>query len=194
LHSKSIILKFFFYSKRLRSRLSQTFQTKEPNTRNYLSEEPKIFENSSVFCDDFRPVKPYSSVWIKFSQNWFGWGQWVTKSNSIWQENEFKKSNRFINKSLFSENLKTLCQKARATFQPATRGLHRNLRNACPNFVILFWKHNVPIYRCGNISCPRSSNQQCCDILGKDYKFYLAFENSNCLDYISEKFWDNALM
>lgn len=28
--------------------------------------------------------------------------------------------------------------------------------------------------------------------LAKHYKFYLSFENANCLDYISEKFWCNA--
>jgi glycoprotein 3-alpha-L-fucosyltransferase len=30
--------------------------------------------------------------------------------------------------------------------------------------------------------------------LAKVYKFYLAFENSNCPDYITEKFWRNALL
>ena len=34
--------------------------------------------------------------------------------------------------------------------------------------------------------CSRSSN---CDNLFKPYKFYLAFENGICTDYITEKFW-----
>ncbi|XP_078381357.1 LOW QUALITY PROTEIN: glycoprotein 3-alpha-L-fucosyltransferase A-like [Oculina patagonica] len=35
--------------------------------------------------------------------------------------------------------------------------------------------------------CPRSSN---CENLFKPYKFYLAFENGVCTDYITEKFWN----
>lgn len=30
-------------------------------------------------------------------------------------------------------------------------------------------------------------------MLETDYKFYLAFENSNCVDYITEKLFENAL-
>lgn len=30
-------------------------------------------------------------------------------------------------------------------------------------------------------------------MLDHDYKFYLAFENSNCVDYITEKLFENAL-
>ena len=37
-----------------------------------------------------------------------------------------------------------------------------------------------------NNNCPRSRN---CDDIFSTYKFYLAFENSVCPDYITEKFW-----
>ena len=50
----------------------------------------------------------------------------------------------------------------------------------------------VDIYGdCGTKHCARN-NPDCGNIL-RQYKFYLAFENSNCADYITEKFWLQAL-
>ncbi|KAL9983257.1 hypothetical protein ACROYT_G005403 [Oculina patagonica] len=39
--------------------------------------------------------------------------------------------------------------------------------------------------------CPRGSKH--CDALLRTYKFYLAFENGFCEDYITEKYWEQAL-
>ncbi|XP_017493020.1 PREDICTED: glycoprotein 3-alpha-L-fucosyltransferase A-like, partial [Rhagoletis zephyria] len=56
-------------------------------------------------------------------------------------------------------------------------------------------KHiEVDIYgNCGKLKCPRSKPEECFAMLNRDYKFYLAFENSNCRDYITEKFFVNSL-
>ncbi len=44
---------------------------------------------------------------------------------------------------------------------------------------------------CGPLRCPRT--KECFHLLDTTYKFYLAFENSNCVDYITEKFFVNGL-
>lgn len=39
------------------------------------------------------------------------------------------------------------------------------------------------------LSCPKRLKDECWDMINEKYKFYLAFENSFCDEYITEKFW-----
>lgn len=51
----------------------------------------------------------------------------------------------------------------------------------------------VDIYgKCGNLTCQKDwqgSDQACLQMISKTYKFYLAFENNFCKDYVTEKFF-----
>lgn len=45
--------------------------------------------------------------------------------------------------------------------------------------------------KCGDKKCPPGAS--CFEVL-RSYKFYLAFENSRCSDYITEKMWRNSFI
>nr|XP_054763482.1 alpha-(1,3)-fucosyltransferase fut-3-like [Lytechinus pictus] len=46
---------------------------------------------------------------------------------------------------------------------------------------------------CGNVTCTPKLSRNCARMM-RSYKFYLALENTQCDEYITEKFWDNGLL
>ena len=48
----------------------------------------------------------------------------------------------------------------------------------------------VDIYgQCGNLKCPKTNWYKCMRDISRKYKFYLAFENTLCDEYVTEKLW-----
>ncbi|XP_076351643.1 glycoprotein 3-alpha-L-fucosyltransferase A-like [Tachypleus tridentatus] len=100
---------------------------------------------------------------------------------------------------LYDKNVKALKHKqdyaAKKTKKVAWFVSNCAARNGRLQYARELAKHiELDIYgTCGAKRCPRTSAKKCFDMLDIEYKFYLAFENSNCKDYITEKFFVNGL-
>ncbi|XP_077289839.1 alpha-(1,3)-fucosyltransferase C-like [Arctopsyche grandis] len=111
-------------------------------------------------------------------------GSYVAPSdNPKWMTPDFSKLIKYIEVS-------KLKKKAVAWFVSNCRS-----NNGRESYVEELQKYiQVDIYgSCGPFRCPRNDEHHCFDMLRTDYYFYLAFENSNCQDYVTEKV-SNALV
>ena len=107
-------------------------------------------------------------------------GMYQVESGIIWEKNEtFKKNHDYsFGKSNFAAAVISNCRSDE-------KSNRFDYVNELKKYI------SVDIYgRCG-AKCPTffKNNQsgECKQIIGSEYKFYLAFENSICIDYITEK-------
>ncbi|CAL8135285.1 unnamed protein product [Orchesella dallaii] len=85
-----------------------------------------------------------------------------------------------------------------ATWVVSNCDVQSSRRNECVQ-ELMKYGITVDIFgKCGNKSCERGYKENnCFPRLGKEYKFYMALENSLCHDYITEKpahGWENGMV
>lgn len=138
----------------------------------------------------FMLESPYHTPGLRSFESMFNWTATYRHDSDIVAPYE-----KFVP---FDENVKFLPQnKSYATGKTkqvawfvsncGARNTRREYANELSKYI------GVDIYgNCGKLKCPRR-NRKCFEMLNTDYKFYLSFENSNCRDYITEKFFVTGL-
>lgn len=154
-----------------------------PNIKN-----PEVFNWTATYRRDSDLVAPY--------ERWYYYNSQVTQVESLdrnYALNKTKKVKNFWNQynsksSQYRYLMKSIFQVAWFVSNCGARNHRLQYANELKKYI------QVDIYgACGTMRCPRYNADKCFEILDKDYKFYLAFENSNCRDYITEKFFVNGL-
>ncbi|XP_071080732.1 alpha-(1,3)-fucosyltransferase C-like [Haliotis cracherodii] len=98
---------------------------------------------------------------------------------------------RLVHRDVYQEGVdvkETVEQKSRAVAWFVSSCLTLSRRG---EYVRQLQKHiAVDVYgKCGTMNCSSEGEGSCLSLLNTTYKFYLAFENSLCVDYVTEKFF-----
>lgn len=150
-------------------------QESPATTKHYLGDEHSFYNLTMTYRLDSDILFPYGYIKEKSSNN-------IIAPNL--KPNWMAPNKNYSNESLLNKiKGKT---KSAAWFVS-----NCNTFSARENLVLEIQKFmNVDVYgKCGNLNCTRFS-RECDDILNKDYKFYFAFENALCQDYVTEKVFD----
>ena len=143
-------------------------------------------------------MEPPQHLWgdLKIFNGLFNWTQWYrTDADIYWSyghpyrlsgKEKQMASDIFSKRNFFKEKSKEItgrisnCMDANRrykTIKQMQKGLDIHMFGSC---------YNNP---CG--SNPKDETDKSCDELMKQYKFYLAFENNDCKDYVTEKYWNS---
>ncbi|KAK4878316.1 hypothetical protein RN001_010822 [Aquatica leii] len=151
--------------------------------------EPSVRNQSQVYIYVNRKSPVYTPSNIKFFNSFYNWTMTYRHDSEVqFPYNEvIKKDTNYVLPSMDSIKNKT---KMMAWFASNchTPGKREVLVNKLKNNI------SIDIYgRCGTMQCAQNERtwhaEECLDLLEKNYKFYLAAENSLCKDYASEKLY-----
>ncbi|ODN00831.1 Alpha-(1,3)-fucosyltransferase C [Orchesella cincta] len=174
--------------------------------RSYLGvSDAVIFHSRDLRLDDLPKVHPQNQIWVYLQQESplythenlkdysgiFNWTMSYRRDSDIYHPykrihsiNSKDKTNESYNFNEIMKPKKKLVAWIVSNCQ--TEGKREDYVEELEKFI------SVDIYgSCGDFSCGQKG-EACFEDIGQEYKFYLSFENSLCVDYITEKFY-NAL-
>lgn len=107
------------------------------------------------------------------------------KKNMVWMdETKMKPTSKYIKRKLQNKKKPAAWFVSNCFVASQRQGYVENLKNEMNT------KYNLTIDvlgRCSYMQCPKDSVDECYALLESEYYFYLAFENSLCEDYVTEK-------
>ena len=140
-------------------------------------------------------MEPPQHLWgdLKVFNGIFNWTRWYRMDATVTWRYGFPYR---LNKT--EKQNATLQMKDRNIFREKTKGIMGRISNCHAQnrrykTIYEMQRHlDMDMFGlCYNNPCGNPSDQwdKSCDILMKEYKFYLAFENNDCRDYVTEKYW-----
>ena len=145
-----------------------------------------------VFYETEPPTNLMSLPYVidKVRRHFFNWTMTYRLDSDI--VHRYGKVNRLVREYTGANNVKPWRKKTKLVAWFATR-CHTALRRE-EYIRQLSQLIPVDIYgRCGNFTCSQQIKSLCLEMLRSDYKFYLAFENSLCPDYVTEKLFQTLI-
>ncbi|PVD33905.1 hypothetical protein C0Q70_05167 [Pomacea canaliculata] len=163
------------------------------NSRNYMNPPPRPANQMWAYFAVEAPPHSYSSVlgspaWQLYF-NWtmtyrldsdirFGYGIVVTKSSDSGSSDHKTYDESALMKKIRGKSKMAAIFVSNCNDNAQRLSFLKLLKKAVPG---------VDVYgTCGSLKCDKGSNS-CHEMLERDYFFYLAFENSHCTDYVTEK-------
>jgi len=135
----------------------------------------QMYESPSIYRD-FSEYKNFFNLTSTYKLNSHFSNPYESNANMRWERNiNYDSTIDFFSKKKYLVS---------AVISNCANGKHRiDYINEMKNFI------QIDVYgKCGRKKCPL--NEDCKAFISKEYKFYLAFENSVCTDYITEKFFN----